>query len=139
MVARIAQHPVEIYECVVGVARPNPVIDGLTLGFQLGRPQTGKRVPFNRVQCPADCLEPKRMSAIDDLTMPLDDLLDAHNFRRIAEQGRNDEVGVTLQHDDVLSARLHEHIAIEAREGVRADEIVQDPIAWQARVQHGDL
>ena len=45
---RIAQHPVEIYECIVGLTRPNPVIDGLALGFQLGRPETGKRVAFNR-------------------------------------------------------------------------------------------
>ena len=79
------------------------------------------------------------MSAIDDLAMPLDYLLDAHDLRRIAEQGRNEDVGVALQHDDVFRTRLHEHVTIETGQRTGADEIVQDPIAGKARVQHGDL
>jgi hypothetical protein len=135
----IAQHPVEIYDGVIGPARPNPVIDGLALCFQVGGPETGKRVPFNGVQCPADCLEPERMSAIDDLTMPMDYLRDAHNLSRIAKQGRNEDVGVALQHDHVFGTRLHEHVTVETRQSAGTNEVVQDSITWKACIQHRDL
>ena len=103
---RIAQHPIEIYECIVGLARPNPVIDGLALCFHVGGPETGKRIAFNGIQCAAICLEAKRMSAIDDLAVPLNDLLDADGLRRIPNQWRNDDVGVALQDDEVVRRRF---------------------------------
>ena len=57
--------------------------------------------------------------------MPLDAPIGGHDFRGVADQSRNQDVGVAFQHDDVLHGGLDQYIAIEPGKGVGVDEIVR--------------
>ena len=60
-----------------------------------------------------------------------------HVFHQVASQRWNEDVGIALQHDEVTRARLDEDIAVEPGQCTGTDEIVQHPIADDARIDHG--
>ena len=78
------------------------------------------------------------MGAIDDLAVALDDLLSGHGFRGVADQSGDEDVGVALQHDQVFGAGLYQHIAVEPGQGTGAEKVMQDAIAADARIEHGE-
>ena len=50
MDARIPQHLVEIDDRVIGLAGPDPAVDGLAFRLEVGGPEAGEWISLERVQ-----------------------------------------------------------------------------------------
>lgn len=53
--------------------------------------------------------------------------------------GRATDVIYAFEDGDVFDSRLREHVSLHAREGVRSQAVLQDPVAAGGLVGDGDL
>ena len=137
--ARIAQDAIEVNHRVIGATPADPSVDSLPFLFEIGCPETLEWVALDWIQGAAEDLQSLGMSAVDDLAMALNDLADGDCFRWVADQRRDEDVRVALQHDEVAHTALYEHIAIEPGQGAGPDEVMQHAIADDTGIDHGHL
>lgn len=136
---RIAQYAIEIDDGVVLSARTDPLIDCLVLGLVLEREDrkgsSRDKKPLNRCQCASVNLETLRVRALDELLMPLDNLIDADIFGWI--DGK--EVIPSQLHDHMGYTSAGERVAVEAGQSVGAEGIRKESVTGDSFVQYAHL
>src|SRR5260370_325683 len=120
---RIAQYPIEIDNGVVLSARADPRIDRLALSLVRGREDRkgSSRDKKPLIRCQGASVNPKtlRMRTLDELLMPLDNLIGAGIFGWI-------DGNVPQLHDHMSYTCAGESVAIEAGQTVGAKGIMKD-------------
>src|SRR4029078_5641709 len=122
----IANGRIEIDHAVVHPARTDPLIDRLTLGFVL-RPGALERRERGSIDNDAAFVSP-----LDDLTKAIDDIVGGNGI-----DGVSANVLELLEDAYMGEARLHQDVAIEAREETGAGAGVEHAIARDSGVHDG--
>ena len=135
--ARIAHYRVEVDHAIVRSAATDKLVHGLTLCFALRTEVSGS---FERSQRAAHDFESLLMRPCDHLQMSGDDFVGAHGLRSppgLGHRGQAADIPDVVdaqQNGHVTHARLREHVAVESRQRVRTDEVVQHAVSRDAFV-----
>ena len=135
---RIACDHIEVDDRVKMPGRANPLVDCLAIRFALGFRTRVLRADV-RQNRRANRLDPMRMRPCDDLricTMIPCTIASCSSGETSSSRANVPRIVHALQHDQLANARLRQHIAIEARQRIRAEAVQQQPISANSLIHY---